>query len=141
MIVKWPNGKKQVIINLGVDKMVEINVKHAQESFNWNKNIVAPNTLFADISDSVIDSFQHKETDFIDFNIQKLLPHKLSEYGPALVAGDVNGDGPMILLLVALFHTAQPYLFNKSMVLSKKINCYRKQVFKQKMGRYGYCIV
>ena len=31
--------------------------------------------------------------DYIDFNIQKLLPHKFSEYGPSLAAGDVNGDG------------------------------------------------
>ncbi len=31
--------------------------------------------------------------DFIDFNIQKLLPHKLSEYSPALAAGDVDGNG------------------------------------------------
>ncbi|MDQ3681897.1 MAG: VCBS repeat-containing protein, partial [Bacteroidota bacterium] len=93
LIVKWPNGKKEVMINLAVDKKVEINIKNAQELFNWNKDVVAPNTLFADISDSLIETFQHKETDFIDFNIQKLLPHKLSEYGPALAAGDINGDG------------------------------------------------
>ena len=31
--------------------------------------------------------------DFVDFNIQKLLPHKFSEYGPGLASGDINGDG------------------------------------------------
>ncbi len=37
--------------------------------------------------------YQHKQPDYIDFDIQKLLPHKFSEYGPALASGDVNGDG------------------------------------------------
>ena len=37
--------------------------------------------------------YQHKKTDFIDFSIQKLLPHKFSEYGPAMAVGDVNNDG------------------------------------------------
>ncbi|MES1159423.1 MAG: VCBS repeat-containing protein, partial [Bacteroidota bacterium] len=37
--------------------------------------------------------YQDSKKDFIDFNIQKLLPHKFSEYGPAMAVGDVNGDG------------------------------------------------
>ena len=41
------------------------------------------------------DSFthQHIEEDYIDYNIQPLLPHKLSQYGPALTVGDINNDG------------------------------------------------
>ncbi len=35
----------------------------------------------------------HKEPDFIDFNIQNLLPHKFSEYCPALATGDIDGNG------------------------------------------------
>ncbi len=35
----------------------------------------------------------HRDCLFIDFNVQPLLPHKLSEYGPGLAVGDVNGDG------------------------------------------------
>jgi hypothetical protein len=37
--------------------------------------------------------FVQQENDYIDFNIQKLLPHKLSEYGPGLAVGDVDGNG------------------------------------------------
>ena len=37
----------------------------------------------------------HKEDDYIDFNVQKLLPHKLSGYNPGLAAGDINGDGQL----------------------------------------------
>ena len=42
---------------------------------------------------SVNINFTQKENDFVDFNIQKLIPHKLSEYGPALAAGDIDGNG------------------------------------------------
>ena len=35
----------------------------------------------------------HRDCLFIDFNVQPLLPHKLSEYGPGLAVADVNGDG------------------------------------------------
>jgi len=34
-------------------------------------------------------NYKHKEDDFVDFTIQKLLPHKLSEYTPGLAVGDV----------------------------------------------------
>lgn len=35
----------------------------------------------------------HRDCLFIDFNVQPLLPHKLSEYGPGLAVGDMDGDG------------------------------------------------
>jgi hypothetical protein len=35
----------------------------------------------------------HRDSDFIDFNFQKTLPHKFSQYGPSLSVGDINGDG------------------------------------------------
>jgi hypothetical protein len=37
--------------------------------------------------------YTHSEKDFIDFNNQRLLPHKLSQYGPSLSVGDVDGNG------------------------------------------------
>src|SRR6185312_4975799 len=35
----------------------------------------------------------HKENDFIDFNVEPLIPKMLSTEGPKLATGDVNGDG------------------------------------------------
>ena len=51
------------------------------------------NLLFADISDKLNVNYIHEEEDYIDFNVQKLIPHKFSQFGPALAVGDVNGDG------------------------------------------------
>ncbi len=38
-------------------------------------------------------NYKHSENDFIDFNFQKTIPHKFSQYGPSISVGDVNGDG------------------------------------------------
>jgi len=93
LIVKWPNGVAQKITRLSVDKKIEINIRDARENYSWNSPVIATNTLFTDITGASGIHYKHEEKDFIDFNIQKLLPHKLSEYGPALAVGDVDGNG------------------------------------------------
>ena len=54
---------------------------------------VAANSLFTDVTAAYNVNYVHEQEDFNDFNQQKLLPHKFSEYGPSLAAGDLNGDG------------------------------------------------
>jgi hypothetical protein len=49
--------------------------------------------LFKEITDSLNLHYLSKDAGFIDFNVQKLMPHKLSEYSPAIAIGDINGDG------------------------------------------------
>ncbi len=93
IVVKWQNGKMQVIKNVPSNKTISINIKDADQFYNWSQPVFASNTLFKDITDSTGMHFIHQQQDFIDFNIQKLLPHKFSEYGPALAVGDVNKDG------------------------------------------------
>ena len=93
VIVKWPNGKLQKIVDVNADQTIEIRIKNAHQSYHWNENVIAVNTLLTDITGSTGIQYNHEQTDFIDFNIQKLLPHKFSEYGPALAVGDVDGNG------------------------------------------------
>jgi hypothetical protein len=49
--------------------------------------------LFKEVTDSLGIGYVSKDANFVDFNIQKLLPHKLSEYCPALAVGDVDNNG------------------------------------------------
>jgi hypothetical protein len=93
LVVKWPDGNKQVIKNVKTDQTVQVNKKDATEKYQWQAEVFARNNLFKDITDSLGVHYKHAQTDYIDFNIQKLLPHKFSEYGPSLAAGDLNGDG------------------------------------------------
>jgi len=93
VVIKWPDGEKQVINNVAANQILQINKKNARLVYSWSKPILAANTLFKDITNTAGISYVHNQKDFVDFNIQKLLPHKFSEYGPALAAGDLNGDG------------------------------------------------
>jgi hypothetical protein len=93
IIIKWQDKKKQVLKNIPADQTLIINKKNALETYDWVQPVFDTNSLLKDVTDAVGVHYQHKQPDYIDFDIQKLLPHKFSEYGPALASGDVNGDG------------------------------------------------
>jgi enediyne biosynthesis protein E4 len=88
--IQWYNGFSQIISNPKIDQVLEVNIKNANV-----KTIYAEeqnNGLFEDITEKTKLEFKHSEIDFIDFNVQNLLPFKLSELGPGMAVGDVNGD-------------------------------------------------
>lgn len=93
LIVKWPDGAKQVMRHVKPDAVILVNRKQATEQYTWNREPKAGTALFREVSAALGIQYVHTQMDYIDFNTQKLLPHKLSEYGPSLAAGDVNADG------------------------------------------------
>ena len=93
VVVKWPEGKKQTIMNVHTDQMLTINSADAVEPYWWQPEKLNQQPLFKQVTKSAGFNFTHYDQDFIDFNIQSTLPHKLSEYRPALAAADVDGNG------------------------------------------------
>ena len=93
VIIKWQSGKVQILRNIKANQVLKVAEKDASViSISTDKeNEISP--LFTDVTNDLKVSFLHSEIDFIDFNIQKLIPHKFSEAGPKLVSGDINGDG------------------------------------------------
>jgi hypothetical protein len=89
--VTWQSGKGQIFKNVKTNKTLYVDEAQAQVLPDEKENTVSP--LFVDITDVLNTGYIHQEQDIIDFNVQKLLPHKFSQFGPALAVGDVNGDG------------------------------------------------
>lgn len=93
LVIKWPNGKRQVLHDLSPDQTITVKQNEANLSYSFTKPEHLQQTTFTDISNALGLSYQHQEIDFPDFNIQKLIPHKFSEYGPGLAVGDIDKNG------------------------------------------------
>ncbi|WP_426295118.1 FG-GAP-like repeat-containing protein [Dyadobacter endophyticus] len=93
LVVQWPDGDRQTLLNVKADQTIKVNKAASKGKHVQPHPVFAQNTLFRDVTGMLGVHYVHAQMDQIDFSIQKLLPHKLSEYGPSLAAGDVNGDG------------------------------------------------
>jgi len=91
VVIRWNTGKQQTIPNVRTDRLLTVDIADAKAA--WTDGHPTGNTLFKEITAASGINYTHKDFDQIDFNIQNLLPHKLSEYCPALAVGDVDGNG------------------------------------------------
>ena len=97
LTIFWPSGAQQVIKNLSTGYHYMISEPdNAPATAPPPKPLANPDlpVLFKELpaSGTGLD-FSHKENRVDDFANQPLLPNKLSHFGPALCAGDFNGDG------------------------------------------------
>jgi hypothetical protein len=93
VIIRWPTHVKQTLYKVPVNQLLKVDIKNANIADDWSQPTVATNTYFTDVTSSSGINYVHQENDFVDFYIERLLPHKLSQYDPGLAAGDINGDG------------------------------------------------
>jgi len=92
LVINWNTGEKQVIANVPVNQLLTVDIRNAVKQPE-NSSKLASGNLFTEVTHSIGINYSNFETDFIDFNEQRLLPHKLSDYGPALASGDIDGNG------------------------------------------------
>ena len=83
----WPDGKVQELEDVYANQWLYMNYRFAKEVPNED----APKA--ASIFEEQASNFRHDDPYFNDFDVQILLPHKLSQLGPCITTADVNGDG------------------------------------------------
>jgi len=96
VVIIWQEGKTEVLKNVAANQVLEVNIQNASPSTLYRQPSTVnplPSTVFTDITALLNINFIHRESDYIDYNVQRLLPHKLSQYGPGMAVSDVNGDG------------------------------------------------
>jgi hypothetical protein len=99
LIVIWPGNKFQKLLNVNTRQQLIVKQSAAIENYVWQQIPLATGALFTEISSSLNLDYIHQQKDFNDFGIQKLLPHKLSQYGPSMAVGDINNDGTEDLII------------------------------------------
>jgi hypothetical protein len=93
IVVRWQNGLQQTLQKVKANQRITIQKSAAVSVALPTEPILAAQAIFRNITKQAALGYKQEEKDFIDFNIQKLIPHKFSEYGPALAVGDVDGNG------------------------------------------------
>jgi len=92
LIVQWPDKRMQFIRHVKADQVLEIDYADAT-SVAISQSGSGKDKLLNDVTREAQVRFRHEEEDFIDFNVQRTLPHKFSQSGPGIAVGDVTGDG------------------------------------------------
>ena len=88
--VVWPDGKKSQVLDPEINRQLIIDYTN---SVTQNEPIVPVPNHFQNITSALGINYVHQENVYDDFSDQVLLPHKLSNLGPALAVADVNNDG------------------------------------------------
>ncbi|WP_411893432.1 FG-GAP-like repeat-containing protein [Winogradskyella sp. A2] len=89
LTVNWPSGKVTKLSVAEVDKTITLDEKDAKDASE--KPIDEKEQLFFEDNSTI--NYTHKENNYVDFNVERLLPFMRSTEGPKMAFGDVNGDG------------------------------------------------
>ena len=89
IIVTWPNGNVSSVKNVKANSKEFLFLEDGQSVKEEKRKEEA---LFLDVTKEDILNHSHIENNYDDYKEQVLLPHKMSQFGPALAVADVNGD-------------------------------------------------
>jgi enediyne biosynthesis protein E4 len=86
--VIWPNGKSQTVKKVKLNSTITLAMKDA--SVDYVVKSKPSKALLKEVKSNFV---VHKENDYIDFDYEGLISKMLSQEGPSLAVGDINGDG------------------------------------------------
>ena len=89
--IVWPDRSAQTLKDVAVNQSLSISPQ-GNTPFDYTSLLPKNKTLFKAVPDNLGIDFTHKEDAYLDFNRQKLIPYQVSDRGPALAIGDLNGD-------------------------------------------------
>ncbi|SHN24184.1 Repeat domain-containing protein [Cyclobacterium lianum] len=88
--VWWPGSGYQLIRNPEINQTVVLDQNDAEPSPPRGQ---AKSTYLQEVEDALGLDFIHRETGFLDFTQDRLMPNTMGALGPKLALSDANGDG------------------------------------------------
>lgn len=88
--VVWTNGKVEILKNVEANQNLIFKESNAVAE-TISKDV--EKTQFETVKNNQLPIHKHIENIYDDFLKQVLLPHKMSQFGPAIAVADVNNDG------------------------------------------------
>lgn len=93
ILVVWPDQRYQIIKNQKIQVHLTLQQKEASGKFDYYLYFPSPVPSWQNITAEINCNWRHREDPFDDFNVQPLIPHRMSTRGPKVVVEDVNKDG------------------------------------------------
>lgn len=87
--ILWPSGEVSNLQNVSPDQTLVVEEQNAVSQTSTEPLVAG--LIFRKSAET--PPYNHVESDFVDFNRDRLLYHMNSTEGPIMAAGDVNGDG------------------------------------------------
>ena len=88
--VIWPDGSFQVLSEVKTNQTLTLS---PEKSLPYSYQKPKIDSLFRKVNGNLGINYSHREDRHSDFDYQKLIPYSVSDRGPALAVGDMNGDG------------------------------------------------
>lgn len=89
--VIWPDGTATEMTNVPADQTLKLKWEGSEAAVD--KDYTVAKTVFEEVDAGKLIDFKHEENTFVDFDRDRLTYHMLSNEGPKLATGDVDGDG------------------------------------------------
>lgn len=93
VVIVWPDQSFEIIKNVNVNQQLIADKRNAKGQFIYNNFFKPAQPYYQDITNTIVCNWKHIENDFVDFNVQYLIPHAQSTRGPKIAVADVNADG------------------------------------------------
>ena len=112
LTITWPLGKTTKLTNITPNKTMTLYEKDAvMVPVNPSEGLM--DTILFTKDQSVID-YVHVENNYVDFNIERLLPFMRSAEGPKMSISDVDNDGQEDLFIAGSKGNASKLFINKN---------------------------
>jgi len=94
LTVTWPDGHTETRTQVPKDQTLTLRQADATAPSSSSPRPSSSSSFSVTTADSLGIEFQHEENaSYNDFQREPLMPHKVSQEGPALAVGDVTGNG------------------------------------------------
>lgn len=99
VLIRWGAGESSVLTAVQANQVLKVNYSDLPKKQDKTSKTAS---IFKKLNPAATGlDFVSDDHDYVDFNTQMTLPHKYSQYGPAIAAGDIDGDGREDLLIGA----------------------------------------